>query len=66
MKRKIHTHVEENNPNQSSSMLMTELAVMAQERGPETAVKSCLRSSAHCASAAKKSQRNIGKQQEEC
>lgn len=60
------THVEENNPNQSSLMLMTELAITARERDPEVAVNSCLRSSAQCASAVKKSQQNIGKQQKEC
>lgn len=49
-------HVEENNPNQSSSMLIVEPAVIAPERDPEVTVDSCLRSSAQCASAAKKSQ----------
>lgn len=55
--------VEENNPNQSSLMLM---AVMAQERDPEGSVNNCLRSSAQCAIVAKKSQQNIGKHHEGC
>lgn len=57
--------IEENNPNQSSLMLIPELAVTAQERDPEVIVDSCLRSSARCTSTAKKSQQNVGQRQEE-
>ena len=63
-KRRV-MRVEENNPNQSSLMLILELAVTAQERDPEGTVDSCLRSSAWCTSAAKKSQQNVGQHQEE-
>lgn len=64
-KRKVYPHVEETHPNQSSLMLILELAVTGQERHPEVTVDSCLRSSAQCASAANSSRQNIGQHQEE-